>query len=186
MPSPHVEICGACLKQPPRFDATVSCFAYAFPVDAMMQALKYGGRLSIANMSGEFLAARVAGRPLPDLLIPMPMHPHRLKERGFNQAAEIARTVSRITGVPLATEAVIRTRETKPQASLPLANRKRNMRNAFACTQDFSGKRVVILDDVMTSGTSLDELAGTLKKVGAVEVECWTVARTLLNNVARI
>ena len=84
MPSPHAEICGACIKRSPHFDATLPVFAYAFPVDALLQALKYGGRLIVADLVGQLLARRVAGRTHPDLLIPMPMHPQRLKERGFN------------------------------------------------------------------------------------------------------
>lgn len=145
----------------------------------MMQALKYGGRLNIAELAGEFLTRRVEDRTRPDLLIPMPMHPQRLNERGFNQAAEIARVVSRKTGTPLAQDTVTRIRETEPQASLPLAKRRHNMRNAFSCTRDLSGKRIAMVDDVMTSGSSLEELAKTLKKAGAAEVECWIVARTL-------
>jgi ComF family protein len=185
MPSPQAEICGACLKRPPHFDATLPVFEYAFPVDALMQSLKYGGRLIVADLAGEFLAQRVANRLPPDLLIAMPMHHQRLKERGFNQAAEIARTVSRKTGIFLAQDLVVRIKATEPQAGLPLAKRKRNMRNVFACTRNLSGKRVAIVDDVMTSGASLDELAKTLKKSGATWVECWIVARTLRNSATR-
>lgn len=182
MPSPNAEICGSCTRHPPHFDATTSVFSYAFPIDALLQGLKYGDRLTIAGLAAKFLARHTGENPLPDLLVPMPMHPARLRQRGFNQAAEIARAVARENGVPLTLDAVARIRETEPQASLPLARRKRNMRKAFTCTGNMSGKRVALLDDVMTSGASLDELAKTLKKAGASRVECWVVARTLRGN----
>jgi len=179
MPSPQAEMCGACIKHPPCFDATLAAFTYAFPIDALLRTLKYQGQLSIAELAGESLAQSIVGRSFPDLLVPMPLHPQRLKERGFNQATEIARIVSRRTGIPLASDVVLRVRETEPQASLPLAKRSKNMRGAFACRQEMSGKHIALVDDVMTSGASLNELAKTLKTVGAGRVECWVAARTL-------
>ena len=181
IPSPQAEICGNCLKHPPHFDATCAAFIYAFPLDALLRALKYQGRLAIAELAGTLLAQRVASRPRPDLVIPMPLHPQRLRERGFNQASEIARVVARRIAVPLAMDAVLRIRATEPQAGLPLERRGKNIRKAFACTQDLTQKRIAIVDDVMTSGASLNELARTLKAAGAAHVECWVTARTLLD-----
>ena len=172
-------MCGACIKQPPRFDATLAAFTYAFPIDALLRTLKYQGQLAIAELAGEFLVQSIAGRSFPDLLVPMPLHPQRLKERGFNQATEIARIVSRRTGIPLASDVALRVRATEPQAGLPLAKRSKNMRGAFACRQDLSEKHIALVDDVMTSGASLNELAKTLKTAGAGRVECWVAARTL-------
>lgn len=180
-PSPQAEICGNCLKHPPHFDATCAAFIYAFPLDALLRALKYQGRLPIAELAGTCLAHRAASRLRPDLVIPMPLHPQRLRERGFNQASEIARVVARHIGVPLAMDAVLRVRATEPQAGLPLERRSKNIRNAFACIQDMTQKRIAIVDDVMTSGASLNELARTLKSAGAAHVECWVAARTLLD-----
>ena len=108
----------------------------------------------------------------------MPLHPERLKERGFNQAMEIARTLSGKTGIPLAEDLVQRIRPTQPQAGLNLLGRRRNMRGAFSCPLNFKGKRIALIDDVMTTGTSLNELARCLKVAGAANVECWVVART--------
>jgi ComF family protein len=178
MPTHQAEICGACLKRPPHFDATLAAFNYTFPIDALLRALKYRGQLEIAELAGQELAQCIAGNTA-DLIIPMPLHMQRLKQRSFNQAAEIARIVSRQTGIPLKQNLALRIRATLPQASLPLKRRSRNMRGAFACTEDLSGRHIAIVDDIMTSGASLNELAKMLKEAGAARVECWVVARTL-------
>jgi ComF family protein len=176
LPTPLGETCGECLKHPPHFDATRAAFAYAFPADALLRALKYQSRLAVA----EWAAIHIdPPGTRPDYLIPMPLHVNRLKTRGFNQAMEITRALSRRYSIPLLHEAVERVRETEPQAGLPRAERTRNMRNAFECKQEVAGKHVAIVDDVMTSGASLNELARTLKAAGAVQVECWVAARTL-------
>ena len=109
----------------------------------------------------------------------MPLHASRLKERGFNQALEIARVVAKRLSIPLDARCCIRTRPTQAQAGLSLQERRKNLRGVFACRSDLSGRQVVLLDDVMTSGASLSELAKTAKKAGAASVECWVVARTV-------
>jgi len=117
----------------------------------------------------------LAARPAPDLIIPMPLHPARLKEHGFNQSVEIARLLTPAFSL----NAVERILHKEPQASLPLKQRAKNVKGVFAATQDLSGKSIWIVDDIMTSGASLNELAKTLKNAGAVRVECWLAARTL-------
>lgn len=179
LPSPHAEICGSCLKRPPHFDTATAVFSYDFPADALLRALKYQGQLEIAEFLATHLAQRLTGCAKPDLIIPMPLHTSRLKERGFNQAAEIARRVAHLMDIPLAVDAALRVRATEPQAGLPLKKRRKNLHGAFASTQLLSGKKIAVLDDVMTTGTSLNELAKTLKAAGAVQVECWVAARTL-------
>ncbi len=178
LPTPQAEICGNCLQHPPFFDATISAFDYAFPADTLLRALKYRGHLQIAELVARCLAQKLIARSTPDLIIPMPLHPRRLQERGFNQAVEIARSLARILKTPLATDIALRVRVTSRQAGLPLNKRKRNIRGAFASAQELSGKRIAVVDDVMTSGASLDELAKTLKAAGAASVECWIAART--------
>jgi len=179
MPSPAAATCGACLKSPPAFDATLAALQYRFPLTALLQAYKYGERLQLTGLFGQLLAEKVRYAPAPDMVLAMPLHPSRLKERGFNQAAELARVVAKCLHLPLVLNACSRTRATPPQASLPLKDRAKNLRGAFACTPVVTGKRVAVVDDVMTSGASLNELAKTLKKSGAREVYCWVVARTL-------
>ena len=168
-------ICGACINSPPDFDATHAVFLYAFPVDAMMQRYKYGDALHISRTFGELLAEKV-NIDFVDLIIPMPMHPARLKTRGFNQALEIAKVFSK---EKLDYKSAIRQKLTPPQASLPFKERVKNIKGAFTINVNLAGKRVAIIDDVMTTGASLNELAKILKKAGAVHVECWVVARTL-------
>jgi ComF family protein len=173
LPSPGGHVCGACLKAAPAFDATFAVWRYAFPVDRLVQALKFEHRLALAGFFATAMQARA--QPQGDLLIPVPLSPGRLKERGFNQAAEIARALE----IPLDAAACRRTAETLPQTSLPWKERRRNIKNAFECSVDLSGKSVVVVDDVMTTGATLDELARTLKRHGAIKVTNWVVARAL-------
>jgi len=171
-------VCGTCLKAPPAFDATIAVMQYQYPLNVLLHAYKYGEQLPLATLLGGLLADKVAHVTTPDILLAMPLHPERLKERGFNQAVELARVIARRKQVSLALDVCRRVRVTLPQGGLPLAERTKNLRAAFACDADVSGKRIAIVDDVMTSGASLNELAKTLKKSGAVEVSCWVVART--------
>jgi ComF family protein len=174
MPSPGEQVCGACLRDGPQFDATVAAWRYAYPVDRLVQALKFHGRLPLASLFAQALAARVV---LPDIIIPMPLHPARLAERGFNQAAEIARHLAEPAMIAL--DGARRMRHTLPQAGLPIDDRPGNVRHAFACNLDLRGACVAVVDDVMTTGATLNELAKVLKRAGAARVENWVVARTL-------
>jgi len=174
----HGERCGACLKDPPAFQGTLALFRYEFPVDRLIQALKYGHQLALAAWFGERLAGIVTAAD-HDLLLPLPLHPDRLRERGFNQSAEIARAVSRHTGIPLALASLVRTRPTPPQAALPLKERTGNVRGAFECRADLAGQRVALVDDVMTSGATLRECARVLKLHGTAAITVAVVARAL-------
>jgi ComF family protein len=169
------QLCGSCISSPPDFDATISVFLYDFPINAMMQRYKYGNMLSLCAFFGQMLNEKVDLNTI-DLIIPMPMHPQRLKERGFNQALEIAKVLG---NEKLDYKSATRQKLTPPQASLPLKERVKNIKGAFRVNSNLAGKRVAIVDDVMTTGASLNELAKTLKKAGASHVECWVIARTL-------
>jgi len=170
-------VCGACSTRAPRFDRVDAPFSYRFPVAALIHALKYGGRLALARTLGEALAQAVPRDA--DAIVPMPLARGRLAERGFNQALEIARVVAARTGIPLLRDAVRKVVETPPQAALPWKERAQNVRRAFACDADLTGKRIAVVDDVLTTGATLGELAGVLRKAGAVGVVGWVVARTL-------
>ena len=179
-------VCGSCLNSQPDFDATKAVFLYAYPVDAMMLRYKYGNMLNLGDTFGEFLAEKIVLEnhfKNIDLIIPMPMHPQRLKERGFNQALEITKVLCKNHKEKLDYKSVIRQILSPPQASLPLKERVKNIKGAFKINDDLvgdlKGKRIAIVDDVMTTGASLNELAKTLKKAGASHVECWVIARTL-------
>jgi len=178
LPTPGAAVCGACLKQAPHFDATQAVFRYEFPVDRLVQSLKYAHRLAGADFLGRALAqSPVPFRP--DLILPVPLAPARLAERGFNQALEIARPLARLLGVPLEIDRIHRRRDTAPQASLPWKERKQNIHHAFECELDLAGKTVLAVDDVMTTGATLEELARMLKAHGAVRVETLVLARAL-------
>lgn len=177
LPIPSGEICGRCIQHPPPFARTVAAFSYTFPLDKLIQALKYGEQLQLVNHLADKLTARVDTRP--DYLLPMPLHPSRLRERGFNQSLELARRVGKNLDIQVLTNVCERVRDTPPQAALPWKERQKNMRRAFACNQDLSGKSVAVVDDVMTSGASLTEMALTLRTAGALEVNTWVLARTL-------
>lgn len=178
LPTPRGAVCGACLTRPPHFDASHAVFRYEFPVDSLIHALKYGHRLASADFLASALLEAAPGTR-PDLIIPVPLASNRLAERGFNQAVELARPLARQWRVPLDTRAVTRAIDTLPQASLPWKERAKNIRHAFSCGVDLSGKSVIVVDDVMTTGATLNELAGTLKAYGAGRVENWVVARAL-------
>ena len=179
LPSAHGSACGQCLADPPAFDQSLAAFVYTFPLDRMVQSFKYHGALAYADW---FAQAMMEGREAPpaaDMLIPIPLARSRQRERGFNQALEIARPLSRWTGIALLADAAIRLRDTPPQTSLPWRERAKNIRGAFACATDLTGKNVIVIDDVMTTGASLEEFAKTLKRAGAAHVENWLIARTL-------
>lgn len=175
--------CGHCLSEPPYFDACHGVFSYQFPINRLLQDYKYGSKLHLARSFGLMLASRV---PLSevDTVIPMPMHRQRIKERGFNQALEIARIVCAEQAGKLDCHSVVRVQHRPAQTTLAWQARLKNIQGAFSVStaNHLKGKRIAILDDVMTTGASLNELAKTLKQAGASHVECWIVARTLARN----
>jgi ComF family protein len=177
LPALHGEICGQCLTHMPSFDATSAAFAYAFPMDKLVQAVKFSGRIALTNQLADALASRITARP--DFIIAMPLHPLRLRERGFNQSHLLAERLSRHFGISSLINICSRTRNTPPQSSLPWQERGKNMRGAFNCSADLTGKHIAIVDDVMTTGTTIEELARTLRHSGAVKISAWILARTL-------
>jgi ComF family protein len=152
--------------------------SYRFPVDGAIQRLKYATDLAVVGPLAALLAQRVAHEAQPDLVLAMPMAPQRLCERGFNQAQELARALSQRLRLTLASELCRRTRHTPPQAALPWTQRRRNIRGAFECETDLAGARLAVVDDVLTTVATLDELARVLLSRGAAEVRGWVVART--------
>jgi ComF family protein len=181
LPSASGEVCGQCLVELPAYDATIAACVYAFPIDRLIHAFKYQGRLALAEWCADvILAARQKRSSVrPARLVALPLSQERQRERGCNQAAEIARSLAARIGAQLITDGVRRTRATPPQAALPWTERARNVRGAFACDVDLSGLAVAVVDDVMTTGATLAEFARTLKAAGALRVENWVVARTL-------
>src|SRR5262245_14005096 len=171
--SPRGAVCGRCLAEPPHYDATIAALAYAFPADVLVHALKFRGELALAPFLGKLILEKISVGSV-DCIIPVPLSAARLRERGYNQAVEIARQL----GGKLELDACARERDAPPQAGLDREARRRNVRRAFRCGRGFAGERVAVVDDVMTTGATLDELARTLKAAGAASVVNWIVCRT--------
>jgi ComF family protein len=161
------------------FTRTTAVFGYAFPLDKLIQAMKYGEQLALAHAFAKKLLQHIDRNYLPDCLIAMPLHPAKLRERGFNQSLLLARTIARELKLELLTGSCRRVRDTPPQSALPWKERKKNVRNAFCCDIDLAGKRIALVDDVLTTGASLNALAEAAQKRGAGEVAAWVIARTL-------
>lgn len=176
--------CGACLAEPPAFDATIAACDYTAPSDRLVLQLKFGARLALAPWMARRLGESVLaceGLVLPELLCPVPLGPGRLAERGYNQALEVARPLAGALGIGLAPRLLERVRETTAQSGVAPGERRRNVRGAFALREgqaSLRGLHVGVVDDVMTSGHTLDELAGVLKAAGAARVTNFVFART--------
>ena len=176
-------LCGSCLSTPPSYDATTALLTYDYPVDGLLQHYKYNTSLHLAHTFAALFTEKkrqqASTSPEIQRIIPMPMHRNRLKERGFNQALEIAKLLSKALSLKLDYTSCQRTKHTPPQASLNLKERIQNIKGAFSCQRNLQNLNIAIVDDVMTTGASLNELAKTLKQAGAAHVECWVMARTM-------
>jgi ComF family protein len=172
--SPRGEVCGRCLSEAPHYDATVAALAYDFPADALVHALKFRGELALAGLLGTLLLQEIHQDEI-DCVVPVPLSAERLRARGYNHAAEIAR---HLRAARLELGLCERARDTPPQMELPYDERRRNVRGAFRCTRALAGESVAVVDDVMTTGATLDEIARVLKAAGATRVTNWVVART--------
>ena len=174
--------CADCLQTPPAFSATYATLRYSYPIDRLMQRLKFGGgALSQRLASVDFFAGMMLAHapPAGDLLLPVPLAPARLRERGFNQALELARPLARTLRLRLETGILVREKDSVPQSRLPWHKRRGNVRHAFACRQDLTGMVVVVVDDVMTSGATLGAIADVLRNHGAARVINWVAARAV-------
>ena len=177
--------CPDCAHHSPAFDTAVAAWSYSFPVDALIQDFKYGHHLYLAGFFSQRLAQALKNRwemqpgvEQPDLIIPMPLHANRLKSRGFNQAAEIARHLSSYLDIPWSSNSLIRIYDTAPQAGLHRNERWSNLRGAFACPKPLPDTSILLIDDVLTTGASLSACAEVLRHAGARGVDVAVIART--------
>ncbi|MBN8885416.1 MAG: ComF family protein [Rudaea sp.] len=182
-------LCGECLQREPPFDAAYAPFLYSHPLDLLMTQLKFGRSLAAGRVLSELWitalrAALAQGTiaDIPDAVVPVPLHATRLRERGYNQTLELAKPLARALRIALAPGLLRRTRATAAQANLDAVARRRNLRGAFevdakALAAAGAPARVVLLDDVMTTGATLRECARTLKRAGVARVEVWALAR---------
>jgi ComF family protein len=172
--------CGACLKSPPAFDSLASAFSYEFPADRLILALKYRAHFGLAAWLAESIAPRLNdAAKCADAIVPLPLHPARMAGRGFNHSMEIGRRLASLTGIPLMPQALAKIRATPSQAGLPAKTRKANLKGAFAAAPAVQGLRLLLLDDVLTTGATLGEAARCLKAAGASRVDAATAMRTL-------
>jgi ComF family protein len=171
--------CGECQRHPPDYDRGYSLLRYEPPADQLIQRLKFNARLPLARLLGELMAEQLARRTQtwPECIIPVPLHRTRLRERGFNQALEIARPLARRLHIPLDYRSCTRVRHTAVQSLLPAAARHKNIKGAFQVTRPLTVRHVALVDDVMTTGHTLRECAATLRKAGVEQIEVWVVAR---------
>jgi ComF family protein len=177
-------LCGACRTRRPRFAYARAALRYGDVAREAIHAFKFGGRRGLANPLGDLLAGLgVSALPgaVPDLLVPVPLHPRRARERGYNQAILLALRLERAWGVPVAADVLLREVPTLPQADLDAAARRRNVRDAFAVRRPevIEGRHVVLVDDVLTTGATAGECARVLIRAGAATVGVITVARAL-------
>ena len=173
--SPGGALCGRCLSSAPAYDATRAALAYDFPADALVHALKFRSELALAPLLASLLRGKLDVDGV-DHVVPVPLSARRLRERGYNQSVEIARHLRKDR---LDVGLCERVRDVRPQIELPYDERQSNVRGAFRCTRALVGARIAVVDDVMTTGATLNEMARTLKAAGAVHVVNWVVARTL-------
>jgi ComF family protein len=179
-PVPPGSLCGDCQRRPPPFDVCVAAFRYEGAIPFLVTRAKFRARLEAARLLGQCLADRVREQcaSRPDALVPVPLHPSRQRERGYNQAHEIARVLGRELGIAVLPRLCVRTMATPPQADLVGRARRRNVRGAFAVGRGLAGSHLAIVDDVVTTGSTVAELSRVLRRAGAGRVEVWTVART--------
>jgi ComF family protein len=156
----------------------LTAFDYRFPLDRLVQRFKFSGDLAIGAYLGAALAAVAAGSPRPDLILASPASAARIRERGFNQALILAQRVAARVGVPLERSTPRKVRHTPPQAGLGRDERRRNLQRAFECARRLDGLHIALIDDVMTTASTLAAVAAVLKKAGAVRVSGWVLART--------
>lgn len=179
--APAVTVCAACRDRRPPQHRTWAAFRYTPPIAAQVRYLKFHGRLAPAHVLGALMAERLAQRPepLPELLVPVPLHATRLRGRGYNQALELGRELARRLGVELAPQVARRRRATGEQTRLTAAARRHNVRDAFAVAAVVHGRHIALLDDVITTGATAGELATCALAAGAARVEVWAAARAL-------
>ena len=177
---PNDGVCATCQRRPPPFAAAWSAMPFNALSRGLVHQLKYHGQLASASVLGQLLHRRLQRREgaWPEVLVPVPLHPRRARERGFNQAAEITRVLSRAIAVPMDVSLCRRRRDTPPQAlTTNVEERHHNLKRAFEVRGEMAGISAAIIDDVVTSGATVGELARELKRARAGRLEVWSVCR---------
>lgn len=174
-------VCGYCLNKPPSFSYTEVLFNYDYPANELIKAFKFNQRPELAKIFARRLAGKLNNKNLclqPPVLVPVPLHKKRQRQRGYNQSLEIARQLSKLLGLELNTSLCSRIKNTDPQSTLPMKTRKKNVAGAFSLITDQIPKHVAIIDDVITTGSTINELARLFKQGGCQRIDVWAIART--------
>lgn len=181
LPDNFPEYCGLCQQQAPAHSRIISLFHYRPPLDYLIKQLKFNNDLLPADVLGKLMATliRQQSSQLPQAIIPVPLHPKRLRQRGYNQALELAKPISKQLEIPLVTDLLVRKKHSKPQTQCSGKERRNNLRNAFACSHKPEFQSVALVDDVITTGTTTDEAAKVLKRQGIQEIHVWACAQTV-------
>jgi ComF family protein len=175
---PISDICGNCASHPPLFHQAKSLFSYSYPMDILIQAAKFEKNFAVLRMLGDLMGQHFKQEKPPNVLIPIPLHPNRLQERGYNQAREIAKRISYHTKIEWNDSLCQRVKNTPQQARLSARKRRRNLKDAFAVTHLPSHwQHIVLIDDVMTTGSTASELSKMLFNAGAQKIDVWCCAR---------
>jgi ComF family protein len=176
-----VPLCGRCIKRAPPWDASWVPFRYEWPLAQLEARFKFGSDLAAGRTLSLLWNASRAPHDLPDAIVPVPLHPARLRKRGYNQALELAKPLAKHFGVSVMRDALRRTRATHAQTELTAIQRRRNVRGAFAVNPDGNVPgHVAVLDDVFTTGATLAECVRVLKRAGVARVDVWALARAPL------
>ena len=172
------QLCGRCLKKPPSFDEAHAPFLYDEVMRFLISQLKFHRNYKHARLLGILLANYLAETAeIAECIIPIPLHPKRYRQRGFNQSIEIARHLSKRLNIPLDLNSCVRQKDTTHQTELPAKKRKTNIKNAFSVIKPINYQHIAIVDDVMTTGATVEALAQTLKRHGVGRVDIWVCAR---------
>ncbi|WP_338034921.1 ComF family protein [Lamprobacter modestohalophilus] len=185
---PHAAgLCGHCQRQPPPFERCIAAFRYEDPLPILVGGIKFQSKLNLIRLLGELLAEKLEderqrpGWQPPEAILPVPLHPRRLRVRGYNQALELARLVSRRLDIPINHRCCQRMRSTQAQSALNEQLRFSNIHGAFEVTSTRTlPRRIAILDDVVTTGATVSELARVLKRAGCERIDIWALARTTM------
>lgn len=177
-PNAIPQLCGHCISQAPAFDETYAPFIHQGIIRHLIASLKFNRQYKNARLLGTLLANHLEKTAeMPEIIIPVPLHKQRYQQRGFNQSMEIAKTLSKQLNIPIDTKSCIRHRNTPHQIDLPAKQRHKNIKNAFKIDKPIMAQHVAIFDDVMTTGSTVNELAKLLKKAGVSRVDVWVCAR---------
>ena len=172
-------LCGSCQQSPPPYAFVYRFADYAPPLDRLIQQLKFNQKLHLARLLGTLMASDIQqlALALPDVLLPVPLHKQRLQQRGYNQAVEVARILATTLQVELDIHSCVRHTSTREQTGLSAKQRKINIKGAFHVRNAMQDKHVAIVDDVMTTGSTVSEISHALLKQGARRVDVWVCAR---------